>query len=133
MLGSLAVLASSFEGIQKGEEMEFVPLLAIGALAKKLVDFVKALRTGDVNGAVTMLVVAGAGIISVLIAAETEWASTITLGGQALGEISFLSKVFAGVSVASFGALFGYDIPMNLDRSVTTTRRELLTGNEVEN
>lgn len=111
--------------------MEFVPLLAIGALTKKIVDLIKAVRTGDVNGAVTMIVVALAGIVSVWVAAQTAWASSISLGGEALGSLSFLSLVFVGVNVASFGALFGYDIPNQLDRSVTTTRRELISGREL--
>ncbi len=112
--------------------MEFVPLLAIGALTKKLVDLVKAVRTGDINGAVTMLVVAVAGILSVWVGSRTAWASTITLGGKQLGDLSFLSIVFVGVNVASFGALFGYDIPSQLDRSLTSTRRELVTGKVIQ-
>ena len=111
--------------------MEFVPLLAIGALAKKLVDLAKAIRTGDWNGAFTMAIVATAGVLSVFIAAETQWSSGITLGGEALGNLTAASKVFVGVSVASFGALFGYDIPQNLDHSVRTKRQELLTGKTI--
>lgn len=111
--------------------MEFVPLLAIGALTKKLVDLAKAIRTGDTNGALTMLAVAVAGVVSVLIASQTAWASTITLGGKPLGDLSFLSLVFVGVNVASFGALFGYDIPSQLDRSQVTTRRELISGDVI--
>lgn len=111
--------------------MEFVPLLAIGALTKKLVDLAKALRTRDFNGALTMVAVALAGVAAVWVASRTAWASTITLGGRSLGDLSFLSIVFVGVNVASFGALFGYDIPSQLDNSLTTTRRELISGRKI--
>ena len=103
--------------------MEFVPLLAIGALAKKIVDLIKAVRTGDWNGALTLLVVGLAGVAAVLIAAQTEWAGALQFGGVVLADLGFWSIVFLGVSVASFGALFGYDIPMSLDQSVKTERK----------
>ena len=108
--------------------MEFVPILAIGALTKKLVDLIKAVRSKDWNAVLTLLVVAASGVVAVLVAAQTNWANSITLGELPLAQLSLASQIFVGVSVASFGALFGYDIPMQIDRSVTTSRRSLTTG-----
>jgi hypothetical protein len=105
--------------------MEFVPVLAIGALTKKLVDLFKAIRNGDWNAALTLAVVALAGIAAVLVAAQTQWAESLQFGGIPLADLSFWSIAFLGTSVASFGALFGYDIPKSLDPTARTERKAL--------
>lgn len=94
--------------------MEFVPILALSALVKKLVDFFKFLTNRDWNGAITMLVTWGAGIVALLVASQTDWADGINIGDKTLASLSFLSMVFVGMSVSSFGAVAGYDIPKSV-------------------
>lgn len=96
--------------------MEFVPLLAMGTLVGKLIDFAKYLRDGDYNGAVTQVSVWVAGILVVLLAAQTDFAPTIAFGEASLAQMNLATQVFIGLLAASlFG--YAYDVKKAVDHT----------------
>jgi hypothetical protein len=96
--------------------MEFVPAIAMAALILKLIDFLRYLRAADVNGICTQLAVWVAGVVVVLLVAQTDWADGIAVGDQNLHTLSFWSLVFFGLSVGS-GASFAKDISKAVDNT----------------
>lgn len=85
--------------------MEFVPVIAMGVLILKLIDFLRYLRAGDMNGVLTQLATWLAGVIVVLLVAQTSWADGIGVGDQSLATLGFWSLVFYGLSVGSGASL----------------------------
>ena len=85
--------------------MEFIPVVAMAALTLKLVDFLRYCRAADVNGIMTQLASWVAGMIVVLLVAQTDWADGIGIGDMNLGTLGFWSLVFYGLSAGS-GASF---------------------------
>ncbi len=81
--------------------MEFAPTVAMVALIIKIIDFVRYARNGDINGVVSQLAVWAAGVIVCILVAQTEWASTIVLGGKPLSSLGIWSLVFAGLTAGS--------------------------------
>lgn len=81
--------------------MEFLPVLAMAALTLKVVDFLRYLRAGDMNGVFTQLAAWLAGVIVVLLVAQTDWADGIGVGDMSLGTINFWSLIFYGLSAGS--------------------------------
>lgn len=81
--------------------MEFVPALALLALVKKLVDFLRYATSRDVNAVVTQLTAWVAGVGGLFLAAQTDWANGIEVGGQSLHTLGGWSLVFVGLTVAS--------------------------------
>ena len=108
--------------------MEFVPLVALGALVKKLVDFMKDLTNRSWNGVLTQLALWAAGVGAMLLFTQTNWAEGISVGGISAAELSVVSQVFVGLSVSSFGSVAGFDIPKALDPTVQTPIRSLIPG-----
>jgi len=98
--------------------MEFVPVVAMGLLIIKLIDFFRYLaaypRTRDLNGIVTQLVAWIAGVVVLLLVANTSWAPNIVIGGFALSKLGFWSLVFYGMATAS-GASLTNDLRKALD------------------
>ncbi len=82
--------------------MEFVPAIAMVALIKKLVDFVRYAKNGDINGIVTQIVAWAAGIAIFFLAAQSDWADGIEIGDRALSVLNGWSLVLAG---ATFGSV----------------------------
>jgi hypothetical protein len=85
--------------------VEFVPVVAMGILILKLIDFLRYLRAGDMNGVLTQLATWLAGVIVVLLVAQTSWADGIGVGDQSLATLGFWSLVFYGLSVGSGASL----------------------------
>lgn len=85
--------------------MEFVPALAMAALIYKVIDFCRYLRAADVNGVLTQLAAWIAGVLVVLLVAQTDWANGIGVGDKNLGMLSFWSLVFFGLTVGSGASL----------------------------
>lgn len=96
--------------------MEFVPVLALGALVFVLVVFLKNLTAGRWGSAITQLVAWGAGIGAVFVLAETSFAGGIGIGDQNLADVSAWSKVFVGLLVASLLSAFN-ELKKAIDRS----------------
>lgn len=86
--------------------MEFVPIAAMAALILKLLDFFRYLRAGDVNGVITQLAVWFAGVIVVLLVAQTDWADGIKVGDMSLASLNIWSLIFFGLTVGSVASAF---------------------------
>jgi hypothetical protein len=85
--------------------MEFLPTVAMGVLILKMVDFLRYVRAGDPNGIFTQLTSWVAGVIVVLLVAQTDWADGIAVGDMNLGTLGFWSLVFYGLSAGSGASL----------------------------
>lgn len=81
--------------------MEFVPAIALLALVKKFIDFLRYATSRDTNAVITQLTAWVSGVGGLFLAAQTEWANGIEVGGQSLHNLSGWSLVFVGLTVAS--------------------------------
>jgi hypothetical protein len=98
--------------------MEFLPVVAMAALILKLIDFLRYCRAADVNGITTQLAAWIAGVLVVLLVAQTDWADGISIGDMSLGTLGFWSLVFYGLSAGST-ASFVKDTLKAVDNSNT--------------
>lgn len=77
------------------------------ALIKKIIDFLKFITNRDWNGAATQAIVWIAGVVVVMLYAQTDWAETFGFAGILLSDMNLASQIAIGLgfgSVASFGA-----------------------------
>ncbi len=109
----------------RGSTVEFIPTVAMFALIVKLVDFLRYARAGDLNGVLTQLSTWIAGILVVLLVAQTEWANGIEVGDQPLSVLGFWSQLFVGLTVASTASL-AKDTLKSVDNSNTSKIPTLL-------
>ena len=94
--------------------MEFLPVVAMGLLVVKGLDFLRYARARDLNGVLTQLSAWAVGILVVWLVSQSDWADGINIGDLALGKLGVWSIVFVGMSVAS-GASFAKDITKAID------------------
>lgn len=85
--------------------MEFVPVLAMLALIKKVIDLFKYVTNRDVNGVVTTLSSFVAGVVVVLLFAQSNFAEGIAIGDASLATLNFAALVILGLSIASGAGL----------------------------
>lgn len=74
-------------------------------LILKLIDFLRYARAGDVNGVLTQLTTWGAGVLVIVLVAQTDWAAGIQVGEFNLATLGFWSLVFYGMSAGSAASL----------------------------
>lgn len=96
--------------------MEFVPSVAMVLLIVKIIDFLRYARAADLNGVLTQLSAWVAGVLVVLLAAQTDWAGGIAIGNKSLATLGFWSLVFYGLSAGS-GASLAKDTLKAVDNS----------------
>lgn len=96
--------------------MEFLPAIAMITLVIKIIDFLRYARARDLNGVFSQAAVWFAGIIVVMLAAQTDWAATLRVGDLSLNQLGLWSQVFWGLSFAST-ASFGKDVTKAVDNS----------------
>lgn len=106
--------------------MEFVPLVLLGALVYKFVDFLKYLRVGDWNAAGTQAIAWVAGIVAVILFAATDFGKSIDVGGQALSDLNFASTLVIGLSATSLFSTV-YDLKSAVDRTDSGKTPALVT------
>lgn len=106
---------------------EFVPMLALLALVKKLVDFSKYVTNKDLNGALTQIWSWLVGIAVVWVFSETSWADQIVVGGVSLAGASFAVIVVVGLTVGSAGSVLT-DVVKGIDGSDSAAMPKLLPG-----
>lgn len=104
----------------------FIPAVALAALAKKAFDFVRYLLARDWNGSLSQLLVSGAGIGVIFLAAQTDFANEIGIGRHTLGNVGGWSLVFVGIVLASSASAVLYDIPKALDNTQSAAIPSLL-------
>lgn len=105
--------------------MEFVPTLAMALLVIAIINLIKFVRAGDVNGIVTTLSVWVAGVLVILLVGETDFADGVDIAGRTLAEYNLWSKVFIGLTISSV-AQFANDIRGAIDNTVTTAKPHLV-------
>lgn len=96
--------------------MEFIPLVQMAVLVFATINFLKAVRAKDANSALTQVIVWVAGVLVVLLAAETDFAAGIMIGDQALTTLNFWSLLFIGLTISSL-ATFGTEVKKALDNT----------------
>jgi hypothetical protein len=92
---------------------DFAPLVALAALNYTLVQFLKQITAAFFKGLspswVTQLIAWAAGIATVLVAAQTQFAPGIQVGDYNLAHLSLWSQVFVGLTVSGVaGASFSF-------------------------
>jgi len=105
--------------------MDFVPLLLMTALVKKVVDLVKYATSGDINAVVTQLVAWLVGIGVTFAAASSDWAENTLVNGQPLSTLNGWGIVLVGVNLASLAG-FGWDTIKAIDGSNSAIVPDLL-------
>jgi hypothetical protein len=110
-------------------DMEFVPAVAMLALIKQLIDLLRSVRGGDTNSALTILTAWVAGVGVLLLVAQTDWATGISVGDYTLATLNVASLVFVGISIAS-GASVVSDTLGAIDTSRSTAKPHLFTDGE---
>lgn len=85
--------------------MDFQPLLAFAALLVALINFGRYLSGRDWNAAMTQLTAWLAGVVVMILASETDWASGIDVAGVPLGSLNTASLILLGFTVASTGSV----------------------------
>jgi hypothetical protein len=106
--------------------MDFVPLIVIGSLLKKTVDFLKFLTGKDWNSAITQVVVWGVGVLLVWLLSASDFANGIIIGGIDLGNMNASSIVLVGLALASTASLLGQDLIKALDNTQTAAAPPLV-------
>lgn len=96
--------------------MEFVPLLVMSALVKKVVDFCKYAANGDINAVVTQVVAWLAGVAVTLAAAQSDFGAAIVVNGTTLGMLNVWSQALIGVNLAAAAGV-GWDAIKAVDAS----------------
>lgn len=97
--------------------MEFVPLIALGVLLWKLVDFFKFLRAKDWNAVVTQAIVWVCGIAVVILFAHSAFGDAIPVfNGLTLSGLGATEQAIVGLTVSSAGSV-GYDFKKARDDS----------------
>lgn len=106
--------------------MEFVPIIVIGALLKKAVDFLKYLLAKDWNGVVTQLVVWLVGIGLTWLLSASDFANGVEIGGLDLGNLNTASIVLVGLSLSSTASFLGQDLIKALDNTQSAATPNLV-------
>lgn len=81
--------------------MEFVPMIVLTALIKKIVDTVKYAAAGDMNAVVTQVVAWLAGIAVAFVAANSDWGDAIVVNGDVMSLLNGWSLSLVGMNLAS--------------------------------
>lgn len=109
--------------------MEAVPAAMLALLIKQVVDFLRYLKGGEVNGIVTTLTAWIGGVVGTLLAAESDWASALSVGGVSLDGMNLASKVFAGLTVAATATGFN-EVIKSVNNDSSTTKPKLVGEGE---
>lgn len=105
--------------------MEFVPIVVMLALVKKVVDVVRYASGRDWNGVVTQLLVWAGGVLVVVVFAQSDWAGSVAFGDLHLAQMNVASLVLAGITVGS-AASVGQDVIKAVDNGQTEAKPTLL-------
>lgn len=81
--------------------MEFVPIVAMGALVFTLIDFLRSLTNKAYKTALTQLISWVAGVAVVLFVAKTDFASGVVVGDKPLDVIDIYGLIFIGLMASS--------------------------------
>jgi len=105
--------------------MDFVPLVVMTAIVKKIVDVAKYVANADYNAVVTQLVGWLAGAFTVWMAAEADFTKNLQINGVSLDSLNAWSILMAGFAMASTAGL-GWDTLKAIDGSNSAAVPHLL-------
>lgn len=108
-----------------GSGMDFIPTLALGLLVYTIINFLRYATNREWHGVGTIASAWVAGVIGVILAAQTDFASGISVGDESLATLNLWSLVFVGLTVASTGSAFS-DALGAVDTTRTTAKPPLL-------
>lgn len=107
--------------------MDFIPLVAAVALIWKIVDFVKYVRARHTDAVITQAAVWAAGVLVMLLLANTDFASEVAIAGTQLGNLNWASLVLIGLSVGSSASVL-VDAKKAVDNSDSAAVPSLYVG-----
>lgn len=84
--------------------MPFAPLIALGSLVFTFINCLRDAANRNWSGVTTQLIAWLAGIVAVVLVAQTDYAAAVTFGDRTLDRMNGASLLFIGLSAAS---LFG--------------------------
>lgn len=109
--------------------MEFIPLVQMAVLVFTVINFLKFVRAGDSNGALTQLSVWVAGVLVTILAAQTDFAGGIVIGDMILEQMNIWSLIFIGLTVGSLGT-FGSEIKKAIDNTDSAVKPNLFNNDK---
>lgn len=108
--------------------MEFSPALAMALLVVSIINFLKYAKAKNWSGAMTQIIVWTAGVVVVLLAAQTDFATSISVGDEyTLATLNFASLILIGLTLASIGS-FATEIKKAIDNTDSAKKPPLLGG-----
>lgn len=108
---------------------DFAPIVALATLVLSVTNVLKYARGGDFNGVFTQAAAWVAGVASVMLAAQTDFADGISVGTISLASANAWSQLFIGLTVASVGSGLWEGIKA-VDRTQTTVKPDLIPGTD---
>jgi len=81
--------------------MPFVPMVAMGSIVFCLINLLKNLTNKNWNPVVTQLIAWVAGVVVVMLFAQTDWAETLTFGDRSLASLNGSSLFVIGLMASS--------------------------------
>jgi hypothetical protein len=107
--------------------MSFTPLLAVGTLVFTFVNFLTYIRSKNLNGVVTQIIAWAAGILAIVLAAHTQFASQISFGTEKLSQMGWPTQLFIGLIATSILSTVN-EVKKAIDNSDSAAKVPLLTG-----
>lgn len=107
--------------------MSLTPLVAVGTLVFTVVNFLTYLRSRNWNGALTQLIAWAAGVVGIVIAAHSGYASQITFGAQKLSSTNGWTQVFLGLIATSLLSTFN-ELKKAIDSTDSAKKAPLLSS-----
>lgn len=103
----------------------FLPVAGMSLLVVNVINFLKYLRAKDTNGWFTQLVAWVAGVGVTALAAATDFADSVVIGGLQLGQMNFPTQVFVGMTVAAAGG-YAVEIKKAIDQNDSAAKPDLV-------
>lgn len=107
--------------------MTIAPLLLLGALIYKFIDFLKYVTNKDWNAAGTQAIAWLAGVAGVFLFASTTFARTNEIGGMSFAALGVGDKVFIGLMATSIFSA-AYDFKKSFDNNDSAKTPSLFGG-----
>ena len=104
---------------------DFIPSVAMTALIITIVNFLRYARGRDLDGVTTIGVVWLAGVVTTMLAAQSDFAGGLEYGGLSLATMNIWSQLLVGLSVASTGSVV-VDFRKALDNTDSAAKPSLV-------
>lgn len=109
---------------------EFLASVAMASLVFKLIDWLKNITNKNWSSVLTQAITWVAGVVVVLLYAQTAWANSFGFGDVLLADMNFWSLVAVGLGAGSFASV-SYDFKKARDNTDTAIQPKLIPPPEV--